>query len=970
MSFALLLTAQAGLWVAAFLARGRGLQRILFAAAALVPAALVWNAIEGGADRFGALRVTLEGLRFAEGTGEVRIGGDRNADQVLVQGLPASFLRVVRPGDGSKSLELRKSNAADSPYGVIAVGQRKVLAGAERPGPGGSICLQGKDGYCAGGTLGVREQWRETLVLDASGREVCRFPRRYLSNSLRLPSAKDLGPEARVFRLVAGKTSVRCLSPDAGRAGADERLLGVFFRSEDLELPLAAARSLFFLPLAEGVMVNGKTAPRTLEKVAPGASLSIFGFGLDETGARLRLRRSLTIHNDASSVLVAFGEPNIVDIPKDDLCAAYRHAGCPPQAESSGPASMLQSEEPLLSVTRPGAPLEGARLSFVSVGHLPGVEAFSAIRLVLDEDRVEVSTHRDARAYRMGEVAQLGEEAAQVVRFEQSKAPLGLPALVLGLLLPLALVRLVYLEPGEWLVVSCVETLMAIRLLVAVSGAQVDSSVALDGIVHKVLLESVLLVFVFHLSLRRIRDRPEYLLVVVAWLAAALASLRYAAGEFPSGMSQLLWTTAGLAAAGLLLQLIAGPKWRKWDSEAWFADSRWLRRAVVRSGSVFVLVRILAFFAGFKERLGTLFLISAVAVPFAAAWFGFFFAWLFRQPAWQERRAPAVVYAGALVFLAGVAYYISDSGSVLYLVPIAMYATCMCASTVGAAVLAWLAVDIVVVSGLLTIHLQGDLYKFSWAAGLLVAFLLAQLAAMLLRRRWIADWRAAFWWPLPLAVFLSGIVAVNGVFVTTDGAEEKIPEKREAIASYLKQRTSVHVNQFRIWRLMIPALIDQQGTRESEGVQESLEHMRVFAMPQDVFGRGFPALEPPGALRKSHMNDTLSAVHILSPFGLAGGFALVLLYCAIASIAWLEFRRRGAPFGDPLAASGVIAAWTLAGISVYMVLANLELVPFTGRNVYLLSARSTSDLVEGGLLLMLAMHWLVGRSPASRTGQS
>ena len=43
------------------------------------------------------------------------------------------------------------------------------------------------------------------------------------------------------------------------------------------------------------------------------------------------------------------------------------------------------------------------------------------------------------------------------------------------------------------------------------------------------------------------------------------------------------------------------------------------------------------------------------------------------------------------------------------------------------------------------------------------------------------------------------------------------------------------------------------------------------------------------------------------------------------------------------------------GAALYMILANLEILPFTGKNVYFLAASSGSDLLEGAILIALAM---------------
>ena len=58
---------------------------------------------------------------------------------------------------------------------------------------------------------------------------------------------------------------------------------------------------------------------------------------------------------------------------------------------------------------------------------------------------------------------------------------------------------------------------------------------------------------------------------------------------------------------------------------------------------------------------------------------------------------------------------------------------------------------------------------------------------------------------------------------------------------------------------------------------------------------------------------------------------------------------------------GLFALWTPFVMAAYMILANLQVIPFTGRNVYLLAAFSGSDWVEGMTLFGGAL-WLLGRS--------
>ena len=70
-------------------------------------------------------------------------------------------------------------------------------------------------------------------------------------------------------------------------------------------------------------------------------------------------------------------------------------------------------------------------------------------------------------------------------------------------------------------------------------------------------------------------------------------------------------------------------------------------------------------------------------------------------------------------------------------------------------------------------------------------------------------------------------------------------------------------------------------------------------------------------------------------------------------------------FSEPASArrlTGLLSLWLIFGTAAYIILANLQLALFTGRNVYLLAAVSNSDLLEGVTLLGLAFWGLARRS--------
>ena len=61
---------------------------------------------------------------------------------------------------------------------------------------------------------------------------------------------------------------------------------------------------------------------------------------------------------------------------------------------------------------------------------------------------------------------------------------------------------------------------------------------------------------------------------------------------------------------------------------------------------------------------------------------------------------------------------------------------------------------------------------------------------------------------------------------------------------------------------------------------------------------------------------------------------------------------------------GLVSLTLLLGVAAYVILANLQLTLFTGRNVYLMAASSGSDLLEGLTLFALAFFGLSGPGEA------
>ena len=126
------------------------------------------------------------------------------------------------------------------------------------------------------------------------------------------------------------------------------------------------------------------------------------------------------------------------------------------------------------------------------------------------------------------------------------------------------------------------------------------------------------------------------------------------------------------------------------------------------------------------------------------------------------------------------------------------------------------------------------------------------------------------------------------------------------------------------------------------------------------------AIPRPTVLAPYHLNDNVTAIHLIAPFGRLGAAALLALLAVGALIYTRGALRDGESrvLPPPLSLAGIAALWTVFGAALYMILANLEVLPFTGKNVYFLAAASGSDLLEGAILMALAMA-AAGRAPSA-----
>lgn len=166
-------------------------------------------------------------------------------------------------------------------------------------------------------------------------------------------------------------------------------------------------------------------------------------------------------------------------------------------------------------------------------------------------------------------------------------------------------------------------------------------------------------------------------------------------------------------------------------------------------------------------------------------------------------------------------------------------------------------------------------------------------------------------------------------------------------------------NALRLAQFADPSSIERVPTL---GAMAAIDQQTVLAdLARDLWGRGWLAPAELSLIRDVQLSDNLPAVHLFWPFGRIAGVAILFVYAAMTIAVWRAASALGS--FDPRRIAAILAAVFLAWSALYMLLANLLIVPFIGRNVYLLAPSSGGDLLEGMLLAGLAFYpWQTARA--------
>lgn len=543
----------------------------------------------------------------------------------------------------------------------------------------------------------------------------------------------------------------------------------------------------------------------------------------------------------------------------------------------------------------------------------------------------------------------------------------------------LATWRIRLTDPVAGVAFAAVEFLLAMRVLTAIEGAFVDAAAKAQTSVADAVVAvplGLLLVLALHPGGRRHR-------IALAALAITAIGALSAAWEADLASRAILVVAAGIGLAVLFVlardsrlpkplspasveqdSASGGGYWQRLWRDPWGlydALTRDRPLAVLSAMAVSIcLLRGLFSVIGWREgvlvgteriALSLLFVpltLLAFAPLIARAWRG----WgtnevkplVFRGHSLPGSPMvwPVVVFNLALlvgVFLAS--YLARDNGFAIYALPVIL-ASLVVSQTRERTGRERLIDGAAALAVGLAIVLMADLsFSADWSAWSVLAVTgVAGLVCLVLRPNAL--------WLAPTAATAAMLLVVNLPFDLAPAPD---------VTTDIESAVSLEDNDLRLLAALDPQRLADIGTRNAEGLEDTLIHLRSYG--DTLLGRGYFNLPDPTVLRAYHLTDNAAAVHLVSPFGRVGAAAFLAVTAALGFVGCRAATRRRDV--RPSAWLGGLAALTLSSISIYIVLANLLAAPFTGRNVYFLAPWSMADLIEGLMLVALIIVTLSRR---------
>ncbi len=1008
---------------------GRPRAGTVIAAGAVAPL-LIWsqllNAESNG--RFGDLRLSVTSVKLAsDAIDGASIGGDRTHDFLLIGDLPASLITLHRISDRDVGLSVARPlrgefagavafETAEPDIAARVFGASPRFVGERAIRPGEVYCPRG----CASACRVHLPVDGDRLTVDAEG-DLPRMEER--------GSIVSWGPGQRIYPLRTFAAAGACADALQGDGGKGLPVTAFLFRHGGL-----------FAGQLYGMFLDDAAAPAAV-LTRGGPALKIHFYRVDYTlggyaeehdrPSRIVERRSVTARlSPEGDLTITYDTPEDLQLPAPAIASVI--------AAKPGEDIVL----PIDNDRGAGRPFVGdSTLQFRSLG---GQLAETALgRVLLHPDRktralapyFTIVGGGQTRNVAFGEHFTLGSSYSAEFTLERLTRDAGALELVTW---PFLLLASAALMAATWrarraslpafLLITLTETLLAFRVLIAISGSNVDAAAARAAIVPSALFAWLAVPF------------------LIAYVASAkrsfLATLAYTllvgivgvvlARDF--GLDKTSWIVAALVALAVIADGLShralpgdvrrgianlGERMRRWFAYPMnqLRARDWYPAGIGRplAGlALLVVVRLALLLFGVKEGiplLGFRVALSTVYLPLALVGLARLLAALradddgslWRPMLWSF--ALAVVFAtpivardtGFIIFALGTAALgivallsarkpNGDPGlwaAGLLLLPLGFVLICyvllhsFIVDRAAGFVVAGAAALLAIAAALTVMRQIARLARLSQGLplGLLIAsgsLLVVPFLALadLVDAAFIASGAVILFfvlWKQPMTAWL-----LPAAFAVALGLSFQLPVLPSATLGSgpvvhdanaereLDNQMHKTQNILRIWYSVRPDDAGDFATSSAQNLGAAMAHLHDYGACPDskwpgcLKGHGYLAIPRPTVLAPYQLNDNVTAIHLIAPFGRLGAAALLLLLGAVALLYTRSaLRRADAP--SPLLLAGIAALWTIFGAALYMILANLEVLPFTGKNVYFLAAASGSDLLEGAILIALAM---------------
>ena len=969
-SFALLLAVAAILLLAMASVQSRALRSSLAVAGAFLPLALAWVAVDRGSANFGDVRLAIRGVQMAaNGEATITIGGDSGADDIIVPRLAPTIARLTNPQSLDVFFRTPAASADQIEPPVALVSFRR--GAALRDNFVGSFALTTADRFCLsacttarsvwyrlndGGTALMRSDQPGETLPELMGR---RFPYRPYHPAQAIYPLRDYG------RSFSGQH--RPFDPPCAQRLVCDTQTRMPVNSFIYHNKEATWQIMLLDPGAvlERVGPNGQrqrlraptkgSAPllrdgRAMSRVdiwQISYADSDRDFRGEPTASRLMRRKTLTLTGANSGRLtLGFEREPMIAIHAADVRDIQQRLGVSSASTDSGPARgspvVMQIEGALLpdQAERPGNSLRfadiGGRLAsgLSAASGLPPTLTFPAdfyqpdhARDLPSAARVEPTDNsRGRQNFLSNSGGNEGEGAAN--RLLLSMDRYSYPIELLWIIGAWAVIMAGWMATGlrnrpivQSLMIG-VQLLLVMRLLVVIGASghdpQIDMASALfDGYAAYVLVPLTLFAL-FRQTKAIVAEfaAPIFLIGMVFWRTAPGLPL------FWSGVAAAIIALVVLKSLPSKIPQATAPDGGAWRARFWSqlnevrASSETLLAAptlklLCLAGFALLLFRLAFFVAGSTERAGvalsTLYLPPAllISVGLFAHWREVVRINLRSIPGWWAVAIFGAIWAAPAV--------INDSGFVLVLIVPTLSVLALVErdrlERLGPALPRW--------------------KKWGWLGAVCIG--------------------ASAAWTVPMAA-----TAYQNL-TAMDAADVAATRSPETVIEHLANDLESSGNDWRLQAIFNPNALNEAGLGDGEKLRRW--RFTIDGLTGDSTGHGMPYRADISEIRPFQANDNLSAVQIMAPYGRwAGALLITLLGTMVVSATMLAGGFRAQRSVRQL--WGLSALLCFAASGIYMILANLMLLLFTGRNVYFLAALSKSDLLEGLILIVIAAYGL------------